>query len=141
MFIHQLSSTTPSSFTLDTISKSPFAPSLYIYTWLSPPDTANIFPILLQLTFQAGTPYPRLISLTMSHLSCAASLLHTLTLESSEQLAMVSCKRPMLLHQATSRTQSLCSPRTWARHEPSPLKVQTFTLLSRPPETKRLGGS
>ena len=122
---------------------SPVASSAITCTWLSPPEIASILPTWLQLTFQRGTCSGNAI-VSYFHGASLLPLLFFQTLQviSSEQLAIISYISPILLHQATSRTQSSCAPRTvYSGFSPSAsLSDHRMTLWSFPPETSLLGG-
>ena len=140
-----ISSSCPSSLTLETCSHSPLSYSLYTVTWLSPPDTAKRPPTWLKDSFHAG------VFILSSRISVHSSLdgsyvavrFQSLTRWSSEQLATRSWDRPRLGHHATSRTQSSCARISFVKPNfpPSLFEAyQNFIFPSHPALTNLLGG-
>lgn len=113
-------------------------PSLFSFhklILLSPPETPRMFPVSDQLTFQ--TTSSNVLRMVGVHV-VMSSVFQMMTRRSCEQLAIRDVGRPMLGDQATSRTQSECTSRRLSSTQRSPSSFQILTVLSHPPDTKRL---
>lgn len=113
-------------------------PSLFSFhklILLSPPDTPRMLPVNDQLTFQTtSSKVLRMVGVQV----VMSSVFQMMTRRSCEQLAIRDVGRPILGDHATSRTQSEWTSRRFSSTQRSPSSFQILTVLSHPPDTKRL---